>query len=256
MDPKGEVAVITGGASGIGLSTARLLAANGARLVIADIDAAAAATAVREIESVGGEVRFVRTDVTRRADLEGMLDYAIEQFGGVDVVVNNAGVSEMGQDFFAPGSDAWERTLAIDLAAVIRGTQLAVQRLRRQGGGVIVNVASMGGLVPMAESPVYAASKAGVIHFTRSLAYLADEGIRVNVVCPTFTDTPLIRGRGDEVIEWMKQEVGGLLTPEQVAEGVLELIRDDSRAGAVMRVTVRKGIDYIHERDRPAQPGA
>jgi NAD(P)-dependent dehydrogenase (short-subunit alcohol dehydrogenase family) len=176
-----------------------------------------------------------------------MLDFATQQFGRVDVVINNAGVDDAGQDFFAPGADRWERTLAIDLAAVIRGTQLAVQHLRRQGGGVIINVASMGGLIPMATGPVYAASKAGVIHFTRSLAYLADEGIRVNVICPTFTDTALIRRHGDVIVEQMKREVGGLLTPEQVAEGVLELVRDESRAGAVMRVTVRKGIDYIFE---------
>jgi NAD(P)-dependent dehydrogenase (short-subunit alcohol dehydrogenase family) len=104
----------------------------------------------------------------------------------------------------------------------------------------------------MAISPVYAASKAGVIHFTRSLAYLADEGIRVNVICPTFTDTPLVRQHGDVVVEQMKREVGGLLRPEQVAEGVLELIRDDSRAGAVMRATVTKGIDYTFEHGRPA----
>ena len=248
MDPKGKVAIVTGGASGIGLATARLLAVNGARLVIADIDSEAGAAAVREIEANGGQARFVRTDVTRGDDLAGMLDYAAQQFGRVSVVINNAGVDDAGQDFFAPGADRWERTLAIDLAAVIRGTQLEVQYMRRQGGGgVIVNVASMGGLIPMATGPVYAASKAGVIHFTRSLAYLADEGIRVNVICPTFTDTPLVRAHGDVVMQAMKQEVGGLLTPEQVAEGVLELVRDESRAGAVMRVTVRKGIDYIFE---------
>ena len=248
MDPKGKVAIITGGASGIGLAAAKLLAADGARLVIADIESDAGAAALREIEANGGQARFVRTDVTRRGDLERMLDYAVQQFGRVDIVDNNAGISEIGLDFFTPGSDAWEKTLAIDLEAVIRGTQLAVQQLRRQGGGgVIINTASMGGLIPMAISPVYAASKAGVIHFTRSLAYLAGEGIRVNVVCPTYTDTALVRQHGDVIVEQMKQEVGGLLTPEQVAEGVLELIRDDSRAGAVMRVTVRKGIDYIFE---------
>jgi NAD(P)-dependent dehydrogenase (short-subunit alcohol dehydrogenase family) len=248
MDPKGKVAIITGGASGIGLAAAKLLAAGGARLVIADIESDAGAAAVREIEANGGQARFVRTDVTRREDLERMLDFTVQQFGRVDIVDNNAGISEIGLDFFTPGSDAWEKTLAIDLEAVIRGTQLAVQQLRRQGGGgVIINTASMGGLIPMAISPVYAASKAGVIHFTRSLAYLAGEGIRVNVVCPTYTDTALVRQHGDVIVEQMKQEVGGLLTPEQVAEGVLELIRDDSRAGAVMRVTVRKGIDYIFE---------
>jgi NAD(P)-dependent dehydrogenase (short-subunit alcohol dehydrogenase family) len=100
----------------------------------------------------------------------------------------------------------------------------------------------------MAGSPVYAASKAGVIHFSRSLAHLAAEGIRVNAVCPTFTDTPMVRVAGDAAIELMKREVGGILQPEDVAAGVLELVRDDSRAGAVMRVTVRKGLDYTFER--------
>ena len=252
MDPKGKVAVITGGAAGIGLATAKLLAANGARLVVADIDSTAGTAAVRDIEAGGGEARFVRTDVARRRDLERMLDYAAQQFEGVDIMINNAGVDDAGQDFFAPGADRWERTLAIDLEAVICGAQLAVQRMRGQGGGVIINVASMGGLIPMAMGPVYAASKAGVIHFSRSLAYLADEGIRVNVICPTFTDTALVRAHGDVIVEQMKREVGGLLTPEQVAEGVLELVRDESRAGAVMRVTVRKGIDYIFEPKTPA----
>jgi 15-hydroxyprostaglandin dehydrogenase (NAD) len=253
MDPKGKVAVVTGGASGIGLAVTKLLAAHGARLVIADIDSDAGKAAARAIEASGGQARFIRTDVTRAEDLSRMLSYASEQFGRVDIVINNAGVDDAGQDFFALGANRWERTLAIDLAAVIRGTQLAVQHMRRQGGdGVIINTASMGGLIPMATGPVYAASKAGVIHFTRSLAYLADEGIRVNVICPTFTDTPLVRAHGDVVMERMKQEVGGLLSPELVAEGVLELVRDDSRAGAVMRVTVRKGIDYIFEPKAPA----
>jgi NAD(P)-dependent dehydrogenase (short-subunit alcohol dehydrogenase family) len=248
MDTKDKVAVITGGASGIGLETAKLRAANGARLVIADLQSELGEAAVRDIGAAGGQARFVHTDVTVRSDLERMLEYTAEQFGRADIFCNNAGVSERGEDFFAPGSDAWERTLAINLKAVIGGTQLEVQHLRRQGGGgAIVNTASMGGLVPMPTSPVYAATKAGVIQFTRSLAHLAAEGIRANVICPTFTDTPLVRAAGDATIEMMKQEVGGILRAEQVAEGILELIRDDARAGAVMRVTVRGGIDYTFE---------
>ena len=247
MDPKGKVAVITGGASGIGLATAKLLAANGARVVIADLQSDAAAAAARDIEASGGEARSARTDVTRPEDVQGMLDCAVSRFERVDIIHNNAGVSGIG-DFFAASSDEWEKLLAINLTAVMRGTQLAVQHLRRQGGGgVIINTASMGGLVPMPTGPAYAASKAGVIHFSRSLAYLADEGIRVNVICPTYTDTPLIQGLPEEVLNEMKREVGGLVNPALVAEGVLELIRDDSRAGAVMRVTVRKGIDYTFE---------
>ena len=248
MDPNEKVAIITGGASGIGLATAKLLAGEGARIVIADLQADLGAAAVREIEANGGQARFVETDVTNGEHLQRMIDVAVEQFGRIDIVYNNAGIAESG-NLFAQDSDAWERTLDIDLDAVIRGTRLAVQQLRRQGGGgVIINTASMAGLLPQAGSPIYATAKAGVIHFSRSLAHLANEGIRVNVICPTFTDTPLVRVAGEAAIERMKQEVGGILTAEQVAEGVQELVRDDSRAGAVMRVTVRKGLDYTFER--------
>ena len=249
MDPKGKVAIITGGASGIGLATARLLAANGARVVLADLQSELGQAAARDIEAQGGEARFVRTDVTKRDDLQAMLEFGVGQFGRVDIVHNNAGVGEGGQEFFADGAAVWERTVAINLQAVIGATQIEVQHFRRQGGGgVIVNTASMGGIEPMPTSPVYAATKAGVIQFSRSLAYLAAEDIRVNAICPTFTDTPMVRSQGDAAVELMRQHVGGILQPEQVAEGVLELVRDDSRAGAVMRVTVRKGIDYTFER--------
>ncbi len=248
MDPNGKVAIISGGASGIGLATAKLLAANGARVVLADLQAELGEAAAQEIVATGGEARSVHTDVTKRDDLQGMLDFAVDQFDRVDIIYNNAGISEGGQDFFAPDADIWEQTLAIDLKAVIQATQLEVRQLRQQGGGgVIVNTASMGGMVPMPTGPVYAASKAGVIQFSRSLGYLASEGIRVNAVCPTFTDTPMVLAGGEGAMEMMKREVGGILKPEQVAEGVLELVRDDLRAGAVMRVTVRKGIDYTFE---------
>jgi 15-hydroxyprostaglandin dehydrogenase (NAD) len=249
VDPQGKVAIVSGGASGIGLATAKLLASHGARIVIADLQAEAGEQAAKEIEQAGGEARFVRVDVTQPDDVRRMVAFAVEQFGRLDIAHNNAGVNEGGQDFLSPGADYWERTLAIDLAAVLRATQLEVQQLRAQdGGGVIVNTASMGGMVPMPTSPIYAASKAGVIHFSRSLGYLASEGIRVNAICPTFTDTPMVRGGGEPALELMRREVGGILEPEQVAAGVLELVRDDSRAGAVMRVTVRKGLDYTFER--------
>ena len=248
MDPSGKVAVITGGASGIGLATAKLLAANGARVVIGDLQAELGSAAAAEIETAGGQAHFVRTDVLVRDDQQRLLDTAVERFGRVDIVHNNAGINERG-DFLAPGADEWEETLAIDLQAVIRATQIAVVQLRKQGGGgVIINTASMGGIVPMPTSPIYATSKAGVIQLCRSLGHLASEGIRVNAICPSFTDTPMVRAAGEQAMEMMAQEVGGILKAEDIAEGVLELVRDDSREGAVMRVTVRNGLDYAFER--------
>ena len=247
MDPKGKVAVITGGASGIGLATAKLLAANGARIVIADLQQEAGDAAAREIEArLGrGKARFVRTDVTKREDLQGMIDFAVREFGRADIFHNNAGVSEGGLEFYSPESDGWVRTVDINLTAVLRGTQLEVHFLRQQGdGGVIINTASMAALVPVPATPVYAATKAGVVHLSRSLAFLAAEGIRVNAVCPTFTHTPLFDRGGEAAVAIAEREAGGVLQPEQVAQGVLELVRDDSRAGAVMRVTIRRGIDY------------
>jgi len=252
MEPNGKVAIISGGASGIGFATAKLLASHGARLVLADLQEDLGAQAAQRIESAGGHARFLRTDVTKPEDVQALLEFAAREFGRVDIVHNNAGISERG-DFFAMSREQWAPTVAINLQAVIGATQLEVRFLRKQGGGgLIVNTASMGGMVPMPANPVYAASKAGVIHFTRSLAYLAAEGIRVNAVCPSFTDTPMVRQGDPTAIEAtfaaMTAEVGGILKPEQIAEGVLQLVRDDSRAGAIMRVTVRGGIDYTFER--------
>lgn len=252
MEPSDKVAIISGGASGIGFATAKLLASNGARLVLADLQEDLGAQAAQQIESAGGHARFLRTDVTKPEDVQALLEFAAREFGRVDIVHNNAGVSERG-DFFSMSREQWAPTVAINLQAVIGATQLEVQLMRKQGGGgVIVNTASMGGMVPMPMNPVYAATKAGVIQFTRSLAYLAAEGIRVNAVCPSFTDTPMVRQGDPAAIKAafaaMTAEVGGILKPEQIAEGVLQLVRDDSRAGAIMRVTVRGGIDYAFER--------
>ncbi len=249
MDPSGKAAIVTGGASGIGFATASLLASNGVRVVLADLDGAAIQDAVRKLAAGSANVRPLQIDVTKRSDVQHALTYAAAEFGRVDIVHNNAGITERGEDLFARGAQRWEQVLDVDLRAVILGTQLAVQQMRSQGGGgVIVNTASMAGLDPVGASPVYSAAKAGVVQFTRTLAHLASEGIRVNAICPSFTDTPMVRAGGPQAIEAVKQLVGGILQPEQIAEGVLQLVRDDSRAGAVMRVTVRRGIDYAFER--------
>lgn len=247
MEIDGKAAVVTGGGSGIGRATCIALARAGATVIVADIDELGGAKTVDLVAAAGGIAIFRRCDVTRTADLVGAFACATEHFGRFDIAYNNAGIS--GEDLFADDPGNWRRMMDINLTAVIDGTRIAVREMQRGRGGVIINTASMGGLLPMPTAPIYAATKAGVINFTRSLAHLAAEhGIRVNAICPTFTDTPLVRNaNSDERIEELKLQVGGILMPEDIAAGVLELIEDDSRAGAIMRCTVRGGRDYARD---------
>ena len=247
MEISGKSAVISGAASGIGRATAVALARAGARVIVADVDDRGGAETVDLVGRAGGIAVFRHCEVTRTEDLAGAFACALDHFGRFDIAFNNAGIGER-QPLFEDESGEFQRVVEVDLIAVIDATRVAVREMRRTGGGVIINTASMGGLLPMPGSPVYAAAKAGVINFTRSLQYLAlESNIRVNAICPSFTDTPLVRQAGEERLEEMKQMVGGILQPEDIAAGVVELVEDDSRAGAIMRVTVRGGRDYARE---------
>ena len=247
MEIKGTAALITGAASGIGRATAVALASRGANVAVADLDESGGAETVRMVQQTGAKAVFIRCDTTRTVDLEATIAAAVSQFGRLDIVYNNAGVG--GEDLFADEAGPWKRMVDINLTAVIEGTRLAVRQMRKQNsGGVIINTASMGGLLPMPGSPVYAATKAGVVNFSRSLAYLAlDSRIRVNAICPSYVDTPLVRRGGEERMNEVAATVGGILQPEDIAAGVVELIEDDSRAGAIMRVTVRGGRDFARD---------
>ena len=245
MEIEGKSAVVSGGGSGIGRATCVALARAGAKVIVADLNDAGGRQTVDLIGAAGGIAVFRHCDVTQTEDLAGTMASAVEHFGSLDIVFNNAGIG--GEDLFADEMQGWTKTVDINLTAVIDATRIAVREMKRGRGGVIINTASMGGLLPMPGSPVYAATKAGVINFSRSLAYLAMESnIRVNAICPTFTDTPLVRRSGDERVEEMKRQIGGILQPEDIAAGVLELVEDDSRAGSVMRCTIR-GRDYARE---------
>ncbi len=247
MEISGKAAVVSGAASGIGRAMAIALAGAGARVIVADVDEKGGAETVDLIGAHGGAAVFRRCDVTHTEDLAGAVASAVEHWNRLDIVCNNAGIGER-QPLFEDETADFERVIDIDLTAVINATRIAVREMKRLNGGVIINTASMGGLLPMPGSPVYAAAKAGVVNFTRSLQYLAlESNIRVNAICPTFTDTPLVRQSGVERMEQMKQLVGGILQPEDIAAGVIELVEDDSRAGAIMRVTVRGGRDYARE---------
>lgn len=246
MEIEGKAAVVSGAASGIGRATALALAGRGARIIVADFDEVNGPKVVDEIGAAGGVAVFRRCDVTRSEDIAGALASCIEHFGRFDIAHNNAGIG--GEDLFEDTEGAWRKMVDLNLTAVIDATRIAVREMRARGGGVIVNTASMGGLLPMPGSPVYAATKAGVVNFTRSLGYLAQQNnIRVNAICPSFTDTPLVRRNGVERMEEMGKLVGGILQAEDIAAGVVQLVEDDSCFGAIMRVTVRGGRDFARE---------
>jgi NAD(P)-dependent dehydrogenase (short-subunit alcohol dehydrogenase family) len=247
MEIQGKAAVVTGGGSGIGRATCIALARAGANVIVADLNEVGGAETVDLVGNGRGVAVFRRCDVTHTEDLAAAFASAVDHWGRLDIVYNNAGIGERAP-LFEDDTNEWERVVDINLGAVINGTRMAVREMKRLNGGVIINTASMGGLLPMPGSPVYAATKAAVVNFTRSLAYLAPEAnIRVNAICPTFTETPLIANMDSQRRAEVEASVGGVLQPEDIAAGVVELIEDDSRAGAIMRVTVRGGRDYARE---------
>ncbi len=243
MELAGTVAAVSGGASGIGRATVRALVARGAQVVVADRDDEGGRQTVALATEVGGVAVFRRCDVTRTEDLAAVFETAVARFGRLDIAFNNAGIS--GEDLFADDPGDWARLIAIDLTAVIDATRLAVRTMRRAGqGGVIINTASLIGLWPMSSAPVYAAAKAGVVNFTRSLAYLAEDAhIRVNAICPELVDTPMAGALGEERLEELRR-AGGILRPEDIAAGVIELIADDARCGAIMTITAQGGREF------------
>jgi NAD(P)-dependent dehydrogenase (short-subunit alcohol dehydrogenase family) len=239
MEIKGKVAVVTGGGSGIGRATAVRLAAEGAAVLTADLDEAGMRETIRLIESAGGRAAAVRVDVTDAEQSRHMMETALSTFGRFDILHNNAGIAVGTPAFPQCELDRWRRVLDIDLQAVILGCFLAGPMMRSGGGGVIVNTASMAGLYPYEDDPVYAAAKAGVVNLTYSLARWAQRlKVRVNCVCPGVVDTPLVR-KAVEIQQSGGHEVSlpkRILQPEQIAEGVVRLIRDDTLFGRALEV--------------------
>jgi NAD(P)-dependent dehydrogenase (short-subunit alcohol dehydrogenase family) len=240
----GKVAVVSGGGSGIGRAAVLALAERGAAVVVADVDVAGGQETLAMAQGSSGTAIFQRCDVTRTEDLDRAFVAAVKQLGRLDIAFNNAGIG--GEDLFADEAGTWKRLIAVDLTAVIDATRIAVREMKRAGnGGVIVNTASLIGLEPMGLAPVYSAAKAGVVNFTRALVYLLDEAnIRVNALCPEIVATPMTRGAaGDEQIEALIRR-GEILKPEDIAAALIELIEDDTRFGAALKVTVQGGREY------------
>lgn len=190
-----KVALITGAGNGIGRESAFLFASEGARVVAADVDEAAAKDTVAQIQKAGGEAVAVRADVSRAGECERMVAAAEQRFGRLQILFNNAGIMD-GNDDNAMTTDegVWEKTMAINLKGVFLGCKYGIPALRRAGGGTIINTASFVAMLGAATPQLaYTASKGGVLAMTRELAVIhAREGIRVNALCPGPLRTELL----------------------------------------------------------------
>jgi len=231
----GKVALVTGAGSGIGRASALAFARRGARVVVADVDAAGGAETVRQIEAAGtGEGRFVSVDVTNEAQVAGMLATCVDLFGGLDYAHNNAGIGALPAALHETERGSFERVLSVNLVGVWLCLKHEARVMLEHGGGAIVNTASLAGLIGFPMNVAYSASKHAVIGITRTAALeYAQLGIRVNAVCPAFVRTPMVDGlvavggprMSLERLASM-QPMGRIGTPEEVAAAVTWLCSD------------------------------
>lgn len=190
-----RTAIVTGGASGFGRAIAKRLASEGARIVVADIDAVGGPKTVEEIEAGGGAAAFVRADVSQSPDVKKMIDAAVDRFGGLHVLVNNAGVCHRAMPMTDLPEAEYDRVFATNTKSIYLSVVHGVPVLREGGGGVIVNVASIGAKRPRPNVTAYNATKGAVLTMTRGLAVeLAPYRIRVNAVSPLAAETGFVRG--------------------------------------------------------------
>lgn len=239
----GKVAVVTGGASGIGKATVERLAREGAAVMIGDLNETLGQAVVRDLSDL--KLAFQKTDVSREQELTALMEATVAQFGRLDILFNNAGFAAMGN---TPDleTDLWRKLIETDLSSVFYASRAAIPHMRRQGGGVIINNASISGVIGDYGMVGYNAAKGGVVNYTRALALdHARENIRVNAVCPGAIDTPLFEGiKAIPKLynDWMEliplRRTG---RPEEIAGVVAFLASDDASYMTGSIVTIDGG---------------
>jgi len=240
-----RVAVVTGGGSGIGLASVRRLASEGARIVVADVDAEAGKAAAGEVDGL-----FVRTDVADTDDVAALFAAAHDAYGRVDIAFNNAGISPPDDDSILDTDlDAWRRVQDVNLTSVYLCCKHALPYMREQGRGSIINTASFVAVMGAATSQIsYTASKGGVLAMTRELGVqFAREGIRVNALCPGPVNTPLLKELFAKDPERAQRRLvhvplGRFAEPEEIAAAVAFLASDDASFMTASQFLVDGGI--------------
>lgn len=226
----GKVAVVTGAGSGIGAATARLLAEEGARTVVADLEGAAAEKVAGEIEAVGGQAMAVSLDVADQKEIEKLVRDVTARWGGIHILVNNAGAGEVG--WFVDGrEEAWDRIIDVNIKGTMFFSQAVLPGMIERQSGRIINIASTAAKVGSGKLAIYSATKAAVCGFTKALAReVAHYNINVNDICPGPIDTPMF-----EQMEPMLKKISIRETafrrigrPEEIATAVLFLASDDA----------------------------
>jgi len=235
MKLQGKVAVVTGAASGIGKAIAILYAQEGAKVVVSDLNLPGAQETATEIASQGGEAAAVLTNVANKEDIQNMIDSAVNTYGTVDILVNNAGI----MDNFVPAADVtdelWEKIFTVNTTSVMRATRKVLPIFLAKGGGVIINIASIGGLHGSVAGAAYTASKHAVIGFTKNVGFqYATKGVRCNAIAPGAVKTNIAATINDPHPFGAERCYAGLGLnprtgqPEEIAAAALFLASDDA----------------------------
>jgi len=244
----GKVALVTGGGSGIGRATALTFAREGAKVVVADVVIDGGEETVRLIKAAGGEAIFIKTDVSKAAEIEAMVQTAISTYGRLDCAHNNAGIEGATGRTADYTEENWDRVISINLTGVWLCMKYEIPQMLKQGGGAIVNTASDAGLLGVPQMPAYVASKHGVVGLTKTAALeYAKSGIRVNAVCPGVINTPMVAritsqrpGRAERMAA--AEPVGRMGKPEEIAEAVVWLCSDAASFVTGLPMSVDGGI--------------